>query len=287
MRITSRTTGAARVLLEPHPLINVVQEVIDGLLNALETEGGNLDDAYSQLKGLTNSFSSMPIGQVLQKLAGIFSDVVLSSVQAVGDALFDVLIDFANSAFSLLGTKLHIPVVSDILNAIGIPDITFLISSARFMRRQLGTLQTRQPQPASPPRLPQSDQITSGTLNPTHSTIFYHTHDIYETVKDLYMGGYAIAGFVGFIATFVNSFEAAVPSGEDSPCSIFSAAISVIDVASGAIASTAVLRGQDRFKASAPDSRLSYFIADDSRAVGAAANMLHVYQRPLSPWDIL
>ncbi|KAG7050049.1 Outer membrane protein [Colletotrichum scovillei] len=51
---------------------------------------------------------------------------MLSTVQVVVDALLDVLIEFADSAIGLLDTKVHIPVISDILNDIGIPDVSYL-----------------------------------------------------------------------------------------------------------------------------------------------------------------
>lgn len=41
-------------------------------------------------------------------------------------ALFRVLISLADSEISLLYAKLHISVISDVLNAIGVPDVSFV-----------------------------------------------------------------------------------------------------------------------------------------------------------------
>ncbi|KAL7964593.1 hypothetical protein HDV63DRAFT_389627 [Trichoderma sp. SZMC 28014] len=44
----------------------------------------------------------------------------------VVDALFRVLMSLADLAISLLYAKLHIPVISGIFNATGVPDISFV-----------------------------------------------------------------------------------------------------------------------------------------------------------------
>lgn len=118
--------GGDLTIVGTPPSVNVVQQVIDDLLNALEQEGQVLSAVYTQLQDIASNISSMNVGQVLTKLAAVFADGVLSSVQVVMDALFDVLTDLASAAVGLLETKIHIPIISDILNAIGIPDLSFL-----------------------------------------------------------------------------------------------------------------------------------------------------------------
>lgn len=49
---------------------------------------------------------------------------MVSTVRVVSDAMFGVLSSLAGSALDLLDVKLHIPIISDILNAIGILDIS-------------------------------------------------------------------------------------------------------------------------------------------------------------------
>lgn len=51
---------------------------------------------------------------------------MLGSVKTVMDALLKILANIARSLLELLDTKIHIPVISDILNEIGVPDISFL-----------------------------------------------------------------------------------------------------------------------------------------------------------------
>lgn len=44
----------------------------------------------------------------------------------VVDAILDVLDRLARTVVEMLDTKIHIPIISDILNLIGVPDVSFL-----------------------------------------------------------------------------------------------------------------------------------------------------------------
>ncbi|KAL6411777.1 hypothetical protein AUP68_04154 [Ilyonectria robusta] len=106
--------------------VDVVQNLGDDLLQAIEEEGAVLAAVYDQLKQLAVDFHSMSVGDVLKRVAGILADGILSSVQVVVDALLNVLYDLASAAIDIIDAKIHVPIISDILNAIGIPDISFL-----------------------------------------------------------------------------------------------------------------------------------------------------------------
>ncbi|KAK1622870.1 hypothetical protein BDP81DRAFT_410996 [Colletotrichum phormii] len=100
--------------------------IIDDLLAALDQEEEALSAVVSQLKDLAKRFSSMTVEETLKDLLGIIAVGVLSSVKVVVDALLNVLIDLLGDAVGLLDVKVHIPVISDLLNEIGIPDISYL-----------------------------------------------------------------------------------------------------------------------------------------------------------------
>ncbi|KAG2415573.1 hypothetical protein HFD88_006764 [Aspergillus terreus] len=102
------------------------QSLVDQLLTGLSNEGAVLGQTYNQLRDLASNFSSLNVGDVLKRLAVILADGVLSSTQVVVDALLDVLQRVAESAIDLLDTKMHMPIISDVLNAIGVPDTSFL-----------------------------------------------------------------------------------------------------------------------------------------------------------------
>ncbi|UQC79375.1 uncharacterized protein CLUP02_04854 [Colletotrichum lupini] len=103
----------------------VASGVINDLLDALDKEEANISAVVSQLKDLARRFSSMTVEEILKDLLGIIAVGVLSSVKVVVDALLNVLIDLAGDAFALLDVKIHIPVISDLLNDIGIPEISY------------------------------------------------------------------------------------------------------------------------------------------------------------------
>ncbi|KXH61662.1 hypothetical protein CSAL01_03838 [Colletotrichum salicis] len=100
--------------------------IIDDLLAALDQEEEALSAVIFQLKDLAKRFSSMTVEEILKDLLGIIAVGVLSSVKVVVDALLNVLIDLLGDAVGLLDVKIHIPVISDLLNEIGIRVISYL-----------------------------------------------------------------------------------------------------------------------------------------------------------------
>lgn len=85
-----------------------------------------LSAVFTQVQDLVRQFSSLSVAEVLKRFAAILVDGTLSSCQVVLDTLLNVLDQVAQGALDVLDTKIHIPVISDILNAIGILDISFL-----------------------------------------------------------------------------------------------------------------------------------------------------------------
>ncbi|KAI5462698.1 hypothetical protein BGZ63DRAFT_222139 [Mariannaea sp. PMI_226] len=108
------------------PTIKAAEQLISDLVTAISNEGIVLVGVFNQLTQLAKDFASLTVEQVLQRIAGIMVDGVLSSVQVVADVLLTILYDVAQSAIGILDAKIHIPVISDILNAIGVSDISFL-----------------------------------------------------------------------------------------------------------------------------------------------------------------
>jgi hypothetical protein len=121
-----RDHSANITVLGGEPSIDIVQSLIDDLLTALSNEGAVLSAVYEQFTELAEEFATLSVGDIIKRIAAILVDGLLSSVQVVVDALFNVLYSIASSIAGILDTKIHIPVISDILNAIGIPDISFL-----------------------------------------------------------------------------------------------------------------------------------------------------------------
>ncbi|GIC90493.1 uncharacterized protein Aud_006927 [Aspergillus udagawae] len=103
-----------------------VEGLLNDLLTAISQEGAILGAVLDQLQKLIKDFSTLSIEEILKRLMGIVADTVLSSVQVVVDALLKVLHTVAQSLVNVLDTKVHIPVISDLLNLVGVPDLSFL-----------------------------------------------------------------------------------------------------------------------------------------------------------------
>ncbi|KAL7942627.1 hypothetical protein V8C42DRAFT_331485 [Trichoderma barbatum] len=113
-------------ILGNSPTLGMAEKLIKDLITAISNEGKVLGQVLDQLIKLASDFSSLSVEDILRRLIGILVDGVLSSVQVVVDALLTILYDVAQSAIAILDTKIHIPVISDILNLIGVPDVSFL-----------------------------------------------------------------------------------------------------------------------------------------------------------------
>jgi len=100
--------------------------LIQNVLNVIRNEEKVLEKVGKQFKDLSADFESLSTMDVIKRVLGIIANGVLGSTKVVVDALFDVFVDIVKDVVKLLDTKIHIPVISDILSAIGIPEISFL-----------------------------------------------------------------------------------------------------------------------------------------------------------------
>lgn len=103
-----------------------VPGILDVLAETVEKEGQILDSTFHRLSDLAQEFTTQPVAVVLKKLVAILADAGLRSAQNVIDALLDILYDLAKESITLLDTPIHIPILSDILNAFGVPDFSLL-----------------------------------------------------------------------------------------------------------------------------------------------------------------
>ncbi|MBD2542341.1 hypothetical protein [Planktothricoides raciborskii] len=106
---------------------NAAVDVIDDLLNrtiqALEDEGNVLIDAVNriQFELIGNSqYESLSLSDVLKKLTAIVVDALLNSTEDLVDILIDVFVILAGAVIKALDTPIWIPVLSDILEDVGI-----------------------------------------------------------------------------------------------------------------------------------------------------------------------
>ncbi|KAJ6186636.1 hypothetical protein N7519_007937 [Penicillium mononematosum] len=222
-----------------------VQSLVDQLLTGLSNEGAVLGQVYNQLRALASDFSSLNVGDVLKRLAVILADGVLSSAQVVVDALLDVLQRVAESAIGLLDTKMHIPIISDILNAIGVPDISFLDLFTWIAAVGYTVVYKIANNEAPFPDTSEVSAIISASTWDDLSALFHPKSakkvnnivrrapvsaliTLPEAVQSaLFIASHATAGFMLFVGDIVGSLEAEFVSGEN-PFSIPSAVLGVI-----------------------------------------------------------
>ncbi|GLA06303.1 hypothetical protein AnigIFM60653_006834 [Aspergillus niger] len=102
------------------------QPLFDALLEAISEKGGVLSDIYRRLQTVTQNLGSKSVGDVIKEIAVILAQGLLSEVKVVFDALVDVLSALAQSALELLDTEIYIPVVSDILDLLGVRRLSLL-----------------------------------------------------------------------------------------------------------------------------------------------------------------
>ncbi|KLP16141.1 uncharacterized protein LW94_13829 [Fusarium fujikuroi] len=108
----------------PEP--SLVQGLVDDMIAALEAEGLVFLQAFRQLQDLAKDFSTLSLADILKRLVGILVEGILGTTKVVVNAILDVLHRLAGTVVEMLDTKIHIPIISDILNLIGVPDISFL-----------------------------------------------------------------------------------------------------------------------------------------------------------------
>lgn len=237
------------------PVVNAVESLIGDLLTALKNEGAVLESVFNQLRNLATDFDSLSIVDILKRLVGILVDGVLSSVQVVVDALLQILHDLASSAIDLLDAKLHIPIISDILNLIGIPDISFLdlitwIAAVGYTV-VYKIVEDEAPFPENAniqAMIDAKDWDTAKALfvSPvpkSRSSLMQSRSIIDDTIDDIpaqarhiiYKAGHGITALAAFVGLVVNPFEADAETG-DNPWSKPSAALGFVGAAAGGLA---------------------------------------------------
>jgi len=108
------------------PQDDIMLELIDDLVTAFKDEETVFNEVIEQLKELASDFSSLSVGEVLKRLFGIISEGVLGSSEVLVDVILRIIQDLFASMVNVLDTKIHIPIISDILNTIGISDLSLM-----------------------------------------------------------------------------------------------------------------------------------------------------------------
>lgn len=223
-----------------------VVTLIEDLLTAIANEGVVLEGVLKQLQKIASEFSSLSVVDILKRLMAILVGGVLSSVQAVVDALLNVLSHMAHSVVNLLHTNIHIPIISDILKLIGVPGITFLdlfswiIAVAYTVAYKIAN---------GHPSFPSKDDTVSAMISAKTfdeiSSVFgqqgrgssnFNSSSLHSMqasprlitipkpiLTAIFLGSHAMAGLGGFVLSILTGPEAEFPTGENrlaTPCGV-------------------------------------------------------------------
>ena len=247
--------------LNPPPPPTPNQNPIDVLLNALKDEGNEIDHVINQLYDLSKNFDSLNLSEILQQLLGILADAALSTAKIVVDAVLDVLYDVATAALAIFDTPIHIPVISDILSDLGVPELSMLDlfcwiaavpvtvayklatdtapfpddDHTRFLINATEFQQVRNAFAPPPQRRTTTMAFAAAAVAAPAPLVSMPA----STAKAIFVAGHAASGFFTLMTCFVDPFEAAEESG-DNPWAIPSAILNVLGGVTDGVATVLV-----------------------------------------------
>ncbi|KAM0339577.1 hypothetical protein ACHAPU_010877 [Fusarium lateritium] len=159
----------------------------------------------------------MPLDDALKQLVGIIADVFLSTVGNVGGAIIDVLCDLASTAMDILNTKIHIPAISYILNALGVQDISMLdlfcwIPAVGYtVVYKIANNSAPLPDNADVNSLINADSQgpsqTEQPPGPSRLSIPHITPISNDVKRDLYISCHGVGAIIQCLSIFVNTLE--------------------------------------------------------------------------------
>ncbi|EGX92302.1 gamma-glutamyltranspeptidase periplasmic precursor [Cordyceps militaris CM01] len=213
------------------------------------TADNGLQSLYDKLCALAHEFQHLSVEEVLKKLFAILAEGALVAVKAVADAVLTALSKLAKTALKILDMKIHIPIISDILNAIGIPDISF-IDLFMWIGAVAYTVVYKLANHNKPPFSEAvADSITSvstwdALVKLFHPAVAQDRASIATTLpidrSAMFHGGHGAAGITGISRAILHTLEIAQPSNSSSLISWSSVAATVISaVLAGAAESLA------------------------------------------------
>ncbi|GIJ99199.1 hypothetical protein Aspvir_001325 [Aspergillus viridinutans] len=208
-------------LANDEPLPQIPEAVIHDIVAGLPANApdNSIQDIYDQLCALAADFKDMSVGKFLTRLAGILAGAALQAVKAVADVVLDALTKIARPAVKILDTKIHIPVISDILNALHI-DISFL-DLFMWIAAVAYTVVYKLANHNNPPFTKEfASAVTSASsweqllklFQPALDGPGAHTASV--NLPAMFHGGHGGAGIAGILTAILQTLEAALPAGE-------------------------------------------------------------------------
>ena len=120
--------NVSQISFKDELISSISSECIQSLLKVLQTDQTNINAFFDNLKKVCHDWLSNPpsLECAMTDLANTMTKDVLNISKSIMDSLLEFFEDMGNDLLNVLGAKIHIPVISDILNDIHVSDITFL-----------------------------------------------------------------------------------------------------------------------------------------------------------------
>ncbi|BDT90370.1 hypothetical protein IFM12275_03460 [Nocardia sputorum] len=264
--------NADAITPSPPPPSELDSSAIAALMQALNNEGHIIGDTLEGIGGLAAGIGSMPLTDLLEKMATFVGAAALDSAKNVIDTLFDIVYELAKKALDAFQAPIHIPVVTDILNDFGVPSFS-LMDVVCWMVAIPATLIYKAAKGVAPfpdnadtqalidaPDLPSLITLfarqsadaavtatSAGRLPATHpsgTTDFTITAPEMATLsgavsEEVFIVGHGFAGFCALASAIVSGFEAA-DEQPDNPWGLPSAALGIVGGVTGGLANTLV-----------------------------------------------
>jgi hypothetical protein len=117
--------NAANATFDPEPAGHQ-PSLLDPLLNAVKQEYAAMQTVVTRIEGLAKELPRLSALDILKRLLGVIAEFGLASVKTIADALLDVLKVVISGIVKAIDTPFYIPVVTDILEAFGVPRFSIL-----------------------------------------------------------------------------------------------------------------------------------------------------------------
>lgn len=172
------------------------------------------------------NLASISVSNAIKQIAVILGEGILSSVRVIVYALFDAFASMANTAIDLLDTKIYIPIISDILEAIRVPSIS-LFDLFSWIAAVSFTIVYKIANGEAPfPDNSNVDTFKSATSWEELVGLFGRSADgapaekfniipLPQVLKVIHIAKHAAGGFTTFVNNFLVAFEAESPSGQN------------------------------------------------------------------------
>lgn len=229
---------------------------IEALLDALNSEADSIGDTIGRLRDIAEHATTMSLVDLLKSIVETIADLALDSAKNILDPLLEALYELVAAAVQALDTPIHIPVLSDILGELGVPQFS-LLELLCWIAAVPATIMHKAATKSAPfpagaeteflinaPDLRTVQKAMRGNADPAPSgeaslpaaVIAVELPQVSDRAADaIHITGHAVSGFCALNSALISSIEAADPN-PDSPWGKPSAVLALLGGVSSGVA---------------------------------------------------